>query len=442
MEEKYKLASKKVKGVFMKIAVIGGGGREHALAYKIKESKLCGELFCLPGNAGTFEIAKNENISAEDIEGVVRFAKDKEIDLVVVGPENPLASGLVDELEKAGIKAFGPKKEAAKIEASKSFAKYIFEKYDIATARYRTFDNYDDAKKYVEKEGAPIVVKADGLAAGKGVTVAQSVEEALRALDEIFIDKKFKDAGKRVVIEEFLKGEEASFLVFSDSKNILPMIAAQDHKPVFDNDEGPNTGGMGVYAKAPIVDKQMEEYIIENVMKRAIEGLRKEGIEYKGVLYAGLMIDENRNPYVLEFNCRFGDPETQAILPLMESDIVEIFISSIEGTLSNKSIKWRDAYAVSVVAASGGYPGSYEKGKVIYGLEELKRLEDVYVFHAGTALKQGMVVTNGGRVLNVVGVDKDFKQAQKKAYDAIKLVNFEGMHYRKDIGNKAYKWLK
>lgn len=426
----------------MKIAVIGGGGREHALAYKIKESKLCGELFCLPGNAGTFEIAKNENISAEDIEGVVRFAKDKEIDLVVVGPENPLASGLVDELEKAGIKAFGPKKEAAKIEASKSFAKYIFEKYDIATARYRTFDNYDDAKKYVEKEGAPIVVKADGLAAGKGVTVAQSVEEALRALDEIFIDKKFKDAGKRVVIEEFLKGEEASFLVFSDSKNILPMIAAQDHKPVFDNDEGPNTGGMGVYAKAPIVDKQMEEYIIENVMKRAIEGLRKEGIEYKGVLYAGLMIDENRNPYVLEFNCRFGDPETQAILPLMESDIVEIFISSIEGTLSNKSIKWRDAYAVSVVAASGGYPGSYEKGKVIYGLEELKRLEDVYVFHAGTALKQGMVVTNGGRVLNVVGVDKDFKQAQKKAYDAIKLVNFEGMHYRKDIGNKAYKWLK
>ncbi len=426
----------------MKIAVIGGGGREHALAYKIKESKLCGELFCLPGNAGTFEIAKNENISAEDIEGVVRFAKDKEIDLVVVGPENPLASGLVDELEKAGIKAFGPKKEAAKIEASKSFAKYIFEKYDIATARYRTFDSYDDAKKYVEKEGAPIVVKADGLAAGKGVTVAQSVEEALRALDEIFIDKKFKDAGKRVVIEEFLKGEEASFLVFSDSKNILPMIAAQDHKPVFDNDEGPNTGGMGVYAKAPIVDKQMEEYIIENVMKRAIEGLRKEGIEYKGVLYAGLMIDENRNPYVLEFNCRFGDPETQAILPLMESDIVEIFISSIEGTLSNKSIKWRDAYAVSVVAASGGYPGSYEKGKVIYGLEELKRLEDVYVFHAGTALKQGMVVTNGGRVLNVVGVDKDFKQAQKKAYDAIKLVNFEGMHYRKDIGNKAYKWLK
>lgn len=426
----------------MKIAVVGGGGREHALAYKIKESKLCSELFCLPGNAGTFEIAKNENISAEDIESVVRFAKDKKIDLVVVGPENPLALGLVDELEKENIKAFGPKKEAAKIEASKSFAKYIFEKYDIATARYRTFDNYDDAKKYVIKEGAPIVVKADGLAAGKGVTVAESVEEALSALEDIFIGKKFKDAGKRVVIEEFLKGEEASFLVFSDSKNILPMIAAQDHKPVFDNDEGPNTGGMGVYAKAPIVDKQMEEFIMENVMRKAIDGLRKEGIEYKGVLYAGLMIDENKNPYVLEFNCRFGDPETQAILPLMESDIVDIFISAIEGTLSNKSIKWKDAYAVSVVAASGGYPKSYEKGKVIYGLKELKRLEDVYVFHAGTALKQDKVVTNGGRVLNVVGVDKDFKQAQKKAYDAIKLVNFEGMHYRKDIGNKAYKWLK
>jgi len=426
----------------MKIAVVGGGGREHALAYKIKESKLCSELFCLPGNAGTFEIAKNENISAEDIESVVRFAKDKKIDLVVVGPENPLALGLVDELEKENIKAFGPKKEAAKIEASKSFAKYIFEKYDIATARYRTFDNYDDAKKYVIKEGAPIVVKADGLAAGKGVTVAESVEEALSALEDIFIGKKFKDAGKRVVIEEFLKGEEASFLVFSDSKNILPMIAAQDHKPVFDNDEGPNTGGMGVYAKAPIVDKQMEEFIMENVMRKAIDGLRKEGIEYKGVLYAGLMIDENKNPYVLEFNCRFGDPETQAILPLMESDIVDIFISAIEGTLSNKSIKWKDAYAVSVVAASGGYPKSYEKGKVIYGLKELKRLEDVYIFQAGTALKQDKVVTSGGRVLNVVGVDKDFKQAQKKAYDAIKLVNFEGMHYRKDIGNKAYKWLK
>ncbi len=425
----------------MKIAVVGGGGREHALVYKIKQSKLCGELFCLPGNAGTAQIAENIDISAEDVEGIVKFSKDNKIDLVVVGPENPLAAGVVDELEKEKIRAFGPKKDAAKIEASKSFAKYIFDKYDIPTARYGIFDNYEDAKKYIEKKGAPIVVKADGLAAGKGVTVAKTEKEAQDALVDIFLNKKFKQAGDRVVIEECLKGEEASFLVFSDGKNILPMIAAQDHKPVFDNDNGPNTGGMGAYAKAPIVDKKMELYIIENVMKRAIEGLKKEGIEYKGVLYAGLMIDENKNPYVLEFNCRFGDPETQAILPLMESDIVEIFLATIDSSLSSHLIKWSDAYAVSVVVASGGYPGKYNKGIEIYGLDDAEKLEDVYLFHAGTALKNGRVVTNGGRVLNIVGVDRDFKKAQRKAYDALKLINFEGMHYRKDIGNKAYKWL-
>ncbi len=425
----------------MKIAVIGGGGREHALAYKINQSKLCDKLFCLPGNAGISKIAENIDIGAEDIEAIVKFSKDKGVDLVVVGPENPLAEGLVDELEKEGIKAFGPKKSAAKIEASKSFAKYIFEKYDIPTAEYGVFDNYEDAKNYVEKKGAPIVVKADGLAAGKGVTVARTTNEAIKALDEIFLKKRFKKAGNSVVIEEFLEGEEASFLVFSDGQNILPMIAAQDHKPVFDNDKGPNTGGMGVYAKAPVVDKKMEEYIIENVMKKAISGLKKEGIEYKGVLYAGLMIDKDKKPYVLEFNCRFGDPETQAILPLMESDIVEIFLASIDGGLSSYSIRWKDAYAVSVVAASGGYPGTYEKGKVIYGLEDAEKLEDVYIFHAGTAVKGNSIVTNGGRVLNVVGVDKDFKKAQKKAYEAIDLIGFEGMHYRKDIGNKAYKWL-
>ncbi len=425
----------------MKIAVIGGGGREHALAYKINQSKLCDELFCLPGNAGTSRIAKNIDISAEDIESIVKFSKQNSIDLVVVGPENPLAMGLVDALESENISAFGPNKNAAKIEASKSFAKYIFKKYSIPTAEFETFDNYEDAKAYVEEKGAPIVVKADGLAAGKGVCVASTKEEALSALEDIFLNKRFKEAGKSVVIEECLTGEEASFLVFSDGKTILPMIAAQDHKPIFDNDKGPNTGGMGVYAKAPIVDTALEKDIIKNFMIKAIEGLKKEGIEYKGVLYAGLMIDNNKKPQILEFNCRFGDPETQAILPLLENDIVEIFLAAIDGNLSDYSLKWKDAYAVSVVAASGGYPGNYEKYKPIYGLKEVEELEDVYVFHAGTAIKDGQVVTNGGRVLNIVGVDKDFKKAQKKAYDAIKKISFEGMQYRKDIGNKAYKYL-
>ncbi len=425
----------------MKIALIGGGGREHALAYKICESDLCEKLYCLPGNAGTSKIAENVEIAADDIERIVKFCKDNTVDLVVVGPEDPLAKGIVDKLEKEGIKAFGPKKDAAKIEASKSFAKYIFKKYGIPTAEYETFDNYDDAVRYVKQKGAPIVIKADGLAAGKGVTVAEKEEEAINALKTIFLDKKFGNAGSSVVIEEKLTGEEASFLVFSDGDSILPMIAAQDHKPVFDGDKGPNTGGMGVYAKAPIVDKQLEKEIIEKFMKRAIDGLKAEGIEYKGVLYAGLMIDENKQPKILEFNCRFGDPETQAILPLMDSDIVEIFLSCIDNTLASKSINWKDKYAVSVVAASGGYPGSYEKGKVIEGLDEVEKLDDIFVFHAGTKICDGKVVTNGGRVLNVVGLDKDFKKAQEKAYKAIKMIHFDDMHFRNDIGNKAYKYL-
>ncbi len=425
----------------MKIALIGGGGREHALAYKICESDLCEKLYCLPGNAGTSKIAENVEIAVDDIERIVKFCKDNTVDLVVVGPEDPLAKGIVDMLEKEGIKAFGPKKDAAKIEASKSFAKYIFKKYGIPTAEYETFDNYDDAVRYVKQKGAPIVIKADGLAAGKGVTVAEKEEEAINALKTIFLDKKFGNAGSSVVIEEKLTGEEASFLVFSDGDSILPMIAAQDHKPVFDGDNGPNTGGMGVYAKAPIVDKQLEKEIIEKFMKRAIDGLKAEGIEYKGVLYAGLMIDENKQPKILEFNCRFGDPETQAILPLMDSDIVEIFLSCIDNTLASKSINWKDKYAVSVVAASGGYPGSYEKGKVIEGLDEVEKLDDIFVFHAGTKICDGKVVTNGGRVLNVVGLDKDFKKAQEKAYKAIKMIHFDDMHFRNDIGNKAYKYL-
>ncbi len=425
----------------MKIAVVGGGGREHALTYKVKQSPLCKKLFCIPGNAGTSKIAVNINIPAEDIDRVVKFVKEEGIDFVIVGPENPLALGIVDELKKEGIKAFGPTKKAAIIEASKSFTKSFLKKYDIPTADYETFDNFESAKEYVRSKGDPIVVKADGLAAGKGVTVAKTVREAIDALEGIFIKKRFGEAGKKVVIEEFLEGEEASFLVFSDGENILPMVAAQDHKPVFDNDEGPNTGGMGAYAPAPIVDDKMKEYITKNIMQKAIQGMKAEGRIYRGVLYAGLMIKDNK-PFVLEFNCRFGDPETQAIIPLFESDIVDIMLAVADGNIKEKEIKWKKAYAVSVVLSSGGYPQSYEKGKIIEGLDKVDKLNDVIVFHAGTKLDEnGKIVTNGGRVLNVVGVDSDFRKAQQKAYDTIRLINFEKMHFRKDIGNKAYKYL-
>ena len=423
----------------MKILVVGGGGREHALAFAIKRSPLCSELFCAPGNAGTAQIAHNINIKDSDIDAIVSFCLENRIGLVVVGPEVPLALGLVDELNIRGIKAFGPSKNAAQIEASKSFSKQFFKKYSLPTAEFDVFDNIDDAKNYINKKGSPIVVKADGLAAGKGVTVAQTEAEAIDALKEIFIERKFKDAGNKVVIEEKLEGEEASFLAFSDGENILPMIAAQDHKPVFDNDLGPNTGGMGAYAQAPIIDDELRQYIIKNIMQKTIDGLRKEGIIYKGVLYAGLMI-KDKKPYLLEFNCRFGDPETQVILPLMDSDIVDIMLASIDGNLASKTIKWKRGYAVCVVLASGGYPVEYDKGKVISGLGDVKKLDNVYVFHAGTAEKNSDIVTNGGRVLDVVGTDESFDKAQKGAYDAIKLINFDGMQYRKDIGDKAKKY--
>ncbi len=425
----------------MRIALIGSGGREHAIAAKIRASKHCDELFCMPGNAGTAEIAINIPVDVEDTETIVKLCRTNRIDLAVIGPENPLAAGVVDKLTQAGIRAFGPTKEGARIEASKSFTKKILKKYGIPTAGYETFDNYDDAARYVRKRGAPIVVKADGLAAGKGVTVAHSVDEALSALDDIFLKKRFKEAGRRVVIEEMLTGQEASFLAFTDSKTLLPLIAAQDHKPVFDNDKGPNTGGMGAYAPAPIVDDNLKKRIIEEIMERTLHGLKQEGIVYKGVLYAGLMIDKDKNPYVLEFNCRFGDPETQAILPLLKTDIVELFLATIDSNLSNKTLDWKQAYAVCVVLASGGYPGSYHKGLPISGLDRVKKLENVEIYHAGTAIEEGHIVTAGGRVLNVVGIDKDFDKARKRAYEAINMIHFDNMHYRKDIGAKAYEFL-
>ncbi len=424
----------------MNVLVIGSGGREHVIAYKIRQSPLCSDLFCLRGNGGTLEIAENIELSETDFESIKNFCKRNNVSLVVVGPEAPLAMGISDYLSSEGINVFGPSKRASQIEASKSFAKVFFKKYNIPTADFSVFDNYRDAMEYINRKGTPIVVKADGLARGKGVSVAKSADEAEHALKEIFVNKKFGKAGEKVVIEEFIEGEEASLLAFVDGKTIIPLIPAQDHKQIYDNDKGPNTGGMGAYARAPIINDKLFKEIIDEVFLRTMDGFAMEGISYKGILYAGLMIKNNR-PYILEFNCRFGDPEAQAILPLMKSDIMELFIASVESELSGGKVEWDNRYAVCVVAASGGYPNHYEKGKEITGLKRVKQLEDVAVFHAGTKRIKGKIYTNGGRVLNVVGISRNFTDAQKKAYSGIQLIKFEGMYYRKDIGNKAIKYL-
>jgi len=421
----------------MNVLVVGGGGREHALVYKLKASKEIKNLFTAPGNAGTEKLSQNVNIPPESISEMKTFCIEKKIDLVVVGPENPLAVGIVDELSKSGIKVFGPNKRAAIIESSKVFAKEFMCRHNIPTADFRVFSNILDTKAYIEKHDLPIVIKADGLCAGKGTFVVHTSDELDRALDDIFIKKRFGEAGKRVVVEEKLSGEEASFFAISDGEKVLPLIGAQDHKPVFDEDKGPNTGGMGAYAPAPLIDKKLYQKIMERIIHPTIEGLKQEGIKYKGVLYAGLMIKDNE-PYVLEFNCRFGDPETQPITMLMESELLPVLLSSIEGGIEKTQIKWKNGYSVCVVLASGGYPGKYEKGKVIQGLEDVEKMEDVYVFHAGTKKdKEGKIVTNGGRVLSITSYAEEFAVAQKRVYEAVEKIHFEGMHYRKDIGNKA-----
>jgi len=420
----------------MNVLVVGGGGREHALVYKLKESKGIKNLFTAPGNAGTEKLSQNVNISPERILEIKTFCIEKKIDLVVVGPEDPLAVGIVDELSKSGIKVFGPSKRAAVIESSKVFAKEFMRRHNIPTADFRVFSNILDTEAYVEKHGLPIVIKADGLCAGKGTFVVHTSDELDRALDDIFIKKRFGEAGKRVVVEEKLSGEEASFFAISDGEEVLPLIGAQDHKPVFDEDKGPNTGGMGAYAPAPLIDKTLYQKIMGRIIHPTIEGLKQEGIKYKGVLYAGLMIKDNE-PYVLEFNCRFGDPETQPMTMLMESELLPVLLSSIEGGIEKTQIKWKNGYSVCVVLASGGYPGKYKKGKVIRGLEDVEKMEDVYVFHAGTKRDKGKIVTNGGRVLGITSYAEEFAVAQKRVYEAVEKIHFEGMHYRKDIGNKA-----
>lgn len=420
----------------MKVLVIGSGGREHAIVWKLAQSKRVDRIYCTPGNAGIAEHAECIDIKPTDHEALVNFAKYEWIDLTVVGPEDPLARGIVDAFQREGLRIVGPTKEAARIEASKVFAKEFMKHHGIPTAEYKVFTAYSHAEEYVRLKGAPIVIKADGLAAGKGVVVAQTVDEALDALKKIMLDRVFGDAGERVVVEEALEGEEASYLVFTDGQYIIPMLSSQDHKRVFDGDKGPNTGGMGAYSPAPVVSPEVERKILDRIMKPAIMGMKKEGLKYKGVLYAGLMIKDSE-PYVLEFNCRFGDPEAQPLLMRLNSDLLDVLMAIAEERLSKVSLEWRPEAAVCVVAASGGYPGTYEKGKVITGLDEVKKMPNVVVFHAGTAFSDGQIVTSGGRVLGVTALGVNIKQARDRAYEALQKIHFEGMHYRKDIAWRA-----
>lgn len=419
----------------MKVLVVGSGGREHALCWKIKQSILVKELFCAPGNGGTALLGKNVPIKAEDIEGLVKFCKDEGIDFVVIGPEAPLNMGLVDSLEKEGIKAFGPSRKAALLEGSKSFAKSIMKKYNVPTADYEEFTDFDSAKAYLLKRGAPIVVKADGLAAGKGVYVCKTTDDAINALEDIMVKKIYGEAGDKVIIEDCLQGEEASFLVFSDGEYIIPMDSSQDHKRIFDNDEGPNTGGMGAYSPAPVVTEEIFDKVLNKVIYPTINGMKEEGIPFKGVLYAGLMIKDGE-PFVLEFNTRFGDPETQPLLFRIKNDIVPVLLGCIDGNLKNEYLLWDQRPSVCVVIASGGYPGSYKEGFEIKGLSDIDD-ENVYVFHAGTKLVDGKIYTDGGRVLGVTALGEDIKDAINNAYKACEKICFEDMHYRKDIGKRA-----
>ena len=416
----------------MNILVIGSGGREHALYWKLSESPQTEQIYAIPGNPG---MGASAAIALDDHAAILRFAKEHEIGLVVVGPEVPLMNGLVDELEAAGIRAFGPRANAAEIEGSKSFAKDLMKKYGIPTARYEVFTAAELARAYIRQEGAPIVVKADGLAAGKGVIVAMTEQEALDAVDAIMEDHSFGDAGARVVIEEFMEGEEASLLAFTDGTMIRPMISAQDHKRAYDGDRGPNTGGMGTYAPAPVMTPEMTERAVEEILKPTIAAMAKEGRVYRGCLYLGLMVTSD-GPKVVEFNARFGDPETQVVLPLLDSDLVAIMCACADGTLADVPIRWKDGAAVCVVLASGGYPGHYEKGQEIHGLADAEAM-GALVFHAGTAIKDGKLVTNGGRVLGVVGRGTDISSAVDAAYAAAAKISFKDAYYRKDIAHRA-----
>ena len=422
----------------MKVLVVGSGGREHALVWKISQSARVKKIYCAPGNAGIKGVADCVDIAATDIEGLLRFAKDEKIDLTIVGPESSLAAGIVDLFERDGLRIFGPRKNAAILEGSKVFAKEFMEKYAIPTASFKIFDDLKKAKKYIDQIGSPLVVKADGLAAGKGVIVAGSVKEAKDAVELIMKDRAFGDAGNKVVIEACLQGEEASFIAFTDGKTILPLPTSQDHKAIFDGDKGPNTGGMGAYSPAPVVTEAIADYVMNKVMLPTIQGMAAEGRPLQGMLYAGLMI-KGDTINVLEFNCRFGDPEAQPLLMRLKSDVVDIFEAAIDGTLDTIEMKIDPRPTVCVVIASGGYPGRFEAGKVIKGLARAARETGVQVFHAGTARKSGRTVTAGGRVLGVTAVGKTLEMAIEQAYKVVDCIQWTGCYSRRDIGAKALR---
>lgn len=424
----------------MKVLVIGGGGREHALAWKAAQSASVDKVYCVPGNPGIAQIAECVPMDICDNDALTAFALENKIDLTIVGPEVPLANGVVDAFRAKGLAIFGPTQAAAQIEGSKSFAKDLMKKYGIPTAAFEVFTEAEAAKAYIVEQGAPIVIKADGLAAGKGVVVAMTLDEALEAVDMMMCDHAFGTAGCQVVVEEFLTGEEASILTFCDGSTIVPMISSQDHKRAYDNDEGPNTGGMGTYAPAPVVTEDILARVQKEILEPTVAAMKAEGIPYTGCLYAGLMITEN-GPKVIEFNARFGDPETQVVLPLLDSDMAEIMMACVNGTLADLDIKWKDEAAVCVVMAAGGYPQGYRKGDVISGLDEAAQ-QGAIVFHAGTASKDGSIVTNGGRVLGVTAVGSDIQKAVDNAYQAVKTIHFDDVHYRNDIAYRAIARLK
>lgn len=423
----------------MNVMVIGGGGREHAIAAKIKESSRLSKLYAAPGSDGMADIAERVPYAVTDTENIVAFVKDHGIEMVFIGPEVPLLNGLADALLAAGVMVLGPQKAAAELEGSKAFSKDIMKKYGIPTGAYEVFTDAEKAIAYLHDASYPTVVKADGLAAGKGVVIAEDEDAAVLAVKSMMEDKIFGESGSRIVIEEFLEGEELSLLAFTDGKTVLPMIPSQDHKRINDDDMGPNTGGMGAYAPAPVGSPEIIEKAMEKVMKPLVAAMAAEGKPYRGVLYAGLMVKDN-DIKVLEFNARFGDPETQAVLPLLDSDIIDITEAINHGTLDQQEIQWKDGYAVCVVMSAKGYPAAPVKGDEIFGLE--KDQPDTFVFHAGTKKENGVFVTNGGRVLGVTALDSDLKAAIDKAYRRVETIDFKECHYRKDIGQKAFRHLK
>jgi phosphoribosylamine--glycine ligase len=422
----------------MRVLVVGGGGREHALVWKLKQSPRVTELFAAPGNAGTAELAAPVDIAASEVRKLADFAVRAGIDYTVVGPELPLTLGIVDEFESRGLRIFGPDKRAAVLEGSKVFAKRLMRKHKIPTGFFQTFYRAEDAKRYIRDLGAPVVVKADGLAAGKGVIVCRSVEDAVDSVKRIMEDRVFGDAGEKVVIEECLVGTEASFMALTDGETVIPLAASQDHKPVFDGDRGPNTGGMGAFSPAPVVTEAVHRKIMDQIMIPTVRAMAAEMRPYRGLLYAGLMIADGE-PRVLEFNVRFGDPEAQPVLVRLEGDLLPLLEAATDGRLREAEVRWRKDAAVCVVMTAAGYPGAHDTGRPIDGLAEAARLADVTVFHAGTALSGGRVVTSGGRVLGVTALGADMPDAVRRAYAAVEQIRWDGMHYRTDIGRKALR---